>query len=209
VTPDCHIVALVERTWADVSRDGLYVLPTTTSTLSGCDRWVAADPALTVIGRIGPHANPPLQWLAETAADASAVVFSDQLVNDEDAPLLISHGGARCYMSVVETIASTRHRRAIHAWTGDRLDGAPPGSETREVLRLLLRYTEACANLGPSWRMRDAQLLRSPEARIRTAARRLRLFKSAVLHAFREEGLSPQFRETIQAARAAHRSLPT
>lgn len=73
----------------------------------------------------------------------SAIIFTDQLVSDIDAPLLIEHDGKRSFYPVIELIAHVKYGFELHVWTGSSFGILSPPSTEIEVLRLLGRYLSA------------------------------------------------------------------
>lgn len=179
------------------SRDGLFVLPSTSRSLADTRRVLSTSPVL-FIGdpTVIPGAITPAAYVARlhTPCSASsgapfAIAFTDQLVSANDAPILITRNGQLTFMPVLEVLAQCQYKVNVHIWNGEevaRLTAQCAG----DVLREVAAYFDACSRLGSAWLMRDRQALRLPAVRIDQARRRLRLYQSAIFNSSADAPLS-------------------
>lgn len=196
------ICAMMDAALARSDSNGLYILPSTASTLDAIPSWLETAGAI-VVGVAVPHVVAPTELLARLKAGGSqlpriAIVFSDQLVASENAPLLVEHAGMLQYVSALEVVAHMNYQFNVSAWTGNSFEFPAPLCDPPDVLRLLLRYYSACDKLGSQWLMRESQVKRSIAYRINQTSRRLQLMHSVVLHAFQDLPLPASYRAVLK-----------
>ena len=208
------ILTAIDEAVTSAGSPGLHIVPSTEATLAAIPRWQAGNPHIAVVAPSVSGTLSPIELLAqlrseETQRPTTAIVFSDQLASAEHAPLLVEHAGNMLYVSALEAVAHVRYGLAARAWVGDGFAAVAPAADTPAVLLLLLRYYAACDTLGPVWRMREAQSMRSPTTRILQARRQLRLFHSAVMHTFRDSPLPEDYRAIANLIDGMQKRLAT
>lgn len=175
----------------------LHIIPSATGTLKAAADW-GAKARWNVVGlreHFGPLATDefepltPVQFLAicrdiaVTEGRRHTVIFTDQFVSAEYAPLLVHQGAQETFYPSLEVIAATQYGFAISCWNGASFS-APITSSSKdhaEILRLLRQYYGACEALGESWLMRERQYQRTLTGRIEAAKHRLRSYQSIVM----------------------------
>lgn len=162
----------------------LLVAPTThrfgPSTLIG----IAGLRSPSVVGSRG-GTRRPAEILAAAAAGhcPDLIVFSDQLVSAEDAPLPVLHEGALRFLPALEAILHVQHGYLPHFWTDTGVLTPPqPGFEA--VLRCFPAYLASCDRLGEEWLARALQPQRLASERLGAAAAEIRRLQDAALHAY-------------------------
>lgn len=175
----------------------LFVVPSTAATLAAAATWIR-EAQWRVVGLHEEFKSSgldtadlyaPARFLASCQEAATAgrrqptVVFTDQFVSAEHAPLLVRNGAEEMFFPTLELVAAARYGATIFCWTGDRFvrpEAASSGAEAA-VLRTLQSYYRACEALGDAWLMRGRQHQRSPAGRVDAARLRLRLYQSIVM----------------------------
>lgn len=199
----CPVCAAVDDMLMGANAHGLFVVPSTRTTVASIPAWQRSLVGVAVVAPSIASTLAPMELLARLKSDVPqrprvAIVFSDQLVSPLHAPLLIEHAGRTEYLSGLEAVAHVGYGFRVAAWIGNGFEMAPAACDTAEVLRLLLRHYAVCDTLGNHWLMRDAQAARVPAERARQARRLLRLFHSAVMHAFRDAPLPAEYRPIVK-----------
>lgn len=189
----------------------LYVIPTTPTTLNSIPRWLGSNARPHVVANT-PQGLTTTQLLASLkTADRKepvvALVFSDQLTSAADAPVLAEHSGRHLYLSALEIVAHCRYQLDVYAWTGHGLVRAPSHSDPAEILQLLHQYLVACDALGRQWLTRSLQADRFLENRISLAHFRLRMFHSAIMHAFTDSDIPPAHQHVVSRIIDMQKSL--
>lgn len=175
----------------------LYIIPTTAETLSAVsDAEVYAKCCVVATeyyfnhfteGRRKPYSPVDFMRIIEDeegAHDLRVIIFTDQFVSAEHAPLLVQENGKELFFPVLEVLAVERHGFSVACWSGNSFSFHAPSPllNPREgVLRALLEYYEACNLLGDAWLARNRQYLRSAKGRIEEARERIRIYQSVVM----------------------------
>lgn len=215
------IMQFVERPRAN----GLHVVPTTASTLSVASSWTLAKDTY-VVGdqkfldeyglKFGSRLHTPTQFL-ETCSRAhgtgktiSAVVFTDQMVSAEFAPILVSRRDVLQFFPSLEIIAASGYGLPVHCWCGGSRWTSPvtTNQDRAPVIRAVGRYFDACQQLGVAWLMRDRQAKRQPADRIGNARRRLRLYQSIVMASSVDGSVSEAALSTFRRLVTTRSALP-
>lgn len=183
----------------------LYLVPSTSQTLTHLPSqarkagWIIVG----VPGRFGvsDEIMNPASFMKEIAqkeerdAGLRVVVFTDQFVSAEHAPLLVDDGfkeadfgkvGATStlrFYSAFELLMVFRFGYAVAPWEGARFGLADIAvSQAHDaVLMLLMRYEFACRSIGDGWLMERQQSLRDPKNRMIDARERLRRYMSTLM----------------------------
>jgi hypothetical protein len=175
----------------------LHVVPSTDATLAAAGVW-AREAQWQVVGLPEEFRSPgadrfepqtPAQFLAscrqepEAASRRHVVVFTDQFVSAEHAPLLVRDGADEMFYPTLELVAAARYGFVVCCWDGEAFAPVPAAASAAEsgVLPALRDYYRACDALGAAWRMRGRQHQRSPAGRVEAARHRLRLYQSIVM----------------------------
>lgn len=206
----CEICGALEAATAADKGCGVYVVPT----VSGTVEWarICRDYAsLAIVAPRTPDSLTPQELMARLAGPwatgpTRVVVFSDQLVSDIDAPVLVEAGSRLQFLSSLEIIVAARLGSPASIWNGAGW-ALVPHDDSNGVLGALLRYLSACESLGDRWLMRDAQGERAPERRIAVAQRRVRLFESVAMHAIADAASNAEQRDLLERVYALRRRL--
>lgn len=180
------------------SANGIHVVPTTVSTLSAVSTW-ARDANTHVVGHreffrgygleSGSNLHTPTRFLEVcrhahgTGEAVLAVVFTDQMVSVEFAPILVNRRGVLQFFPSLELIASSGYGVPVHIWCGRSTWISPLASDQHKlsVLATIGHYFDACEQLGLAWLTLDRQKQRQITDRIEGARRRLRLYHSILM----------------------------
>lgn len=202
----------------------LYIIPSTPGTLKSSADWVAKG-RCHVVG-LREHFRTlvtdefelltPVQFLAicrDVASDEvrrNTVIFTDQFVSAECAPLLVHAGGKETFYSSLELIATAQYGFAISCWDGASFSLPVTSSSIghAEILRMLGRYYEACEALGESWLVREHQYQRTLKGRIEEAKNRLRIYQSIVMLSTSDGASIQAHASLLEELSRLHKLLP-
>lgn len=175
----------------------LFIVPSTRETLGASAGWVS-EAKCCVIGLREDFGSPceeafevlsPARFLAAcrsasvTEPRLPVMVFTDQFVSAEHAPLFVRQGADEMFFPSLELVAAAQYGYSVSYWDGAdfaRPVRHAPDSST-DVLRALHRYYRACDALGEAWLMRERQHQRTVAGRVEAARLRLRLYQSIVM----------------------------
>lgn len=110
------------------------------------------------------------------------VIFTDQLCCPVTAPVLVSRGHQRRYLSGLELVLNGIHGFKLLAQARSGYTETAPAANAEQVLAAIWAHLDACADLGDGWLAKELQNRRTPEWRGETARRQIRLFHSSILH---------------------------
>ncbi len=179
-----------------------FILPSTTAVLEVASRCRQNGELTIVASSLVPDSLSAAALVKMLSAGESRpllVIFTDQIMNPADASILVKTNDADAFFSPLEFILNARYGYRLVIW--DQFEGTvieSGRSEIAEVLAPLSRYLRACYTLGDDWLVRGEQHLRNPETRRHRALRKLRLFRSAVVNAYRTEPDSVEVAELLQ-----------
>ena len=175
----------------------LYVVPSTVSILRAVSAWsqgrgwqvIALREEFPPELRDALVLQSPAGYLAHCQHKDAAgprrttLVFTDQFVSSEHAPLLVRDGAQEMFHPTLELIAAARYGVPVRYWVDDAFIAADGQAATAEIAALmgLRRYYRSCDRLGDAWTQRSRQNQRSPAGRIDAARHRLRLYQSIVM----------------------------
>jgi hypothetical protein len=134
-------------------------------------------------------------------------IYSDQLVSVEDATIPIKHLGRCFFLSSVEVILVSQYGYRASVWS---VDGFLAAETPEDVVALLVRYLEQCANQR-GWLAASLQSQRSLETRVATAELELRRLQDAALCAWAMRGrrFDPGLLAVLEQSTEALRRLRT
>lgn len=169
-------------------RRTVFVLPSTRRFLALAVRLQCNQKrTATVIGSRLSSGSSPGAALSQRKDAALVLCFTDQLVGNAEANVSVQSAAGTHFISPAEAILiGQRGYRGI-VWCKDGWLRVSPGSDARQISRILSQHLMDCAALGDAWLARDLQALRHARHRIEAAYRSVRLFRSALLDAGSEE----------------------
>ena len=202
----------------------LHIIPSTLGTLKAAADWAPKE-RWHVVGLreyFGPAVTAeykpltPGQLLAicrgvvATDGHRLAVIFSDQFVSAEYAPLFVQQGAKETFYPSLEVIAAAQYGFSISYWNGASF--SPPitlsSRNHADILRLLKQYYEACEALGESWLMREPQYQRTLTGRIESAKHRLRFYQSIVMLSTTDDAIIQAQIPLLEELSSLHHLLP-
>ena len=143
-----------------------------------------------IVAAATPHGVRPATMMARIAAGERPElrVFSDQLVDPEDAPIPVVQHGQLCFFPALEALLVSRHHYTASLWTANGFIELG-GASFESVLRSLARYMDDCRQLDDTWQARTLQCSRSAEVRTDVVNAEVRRFRSAALYAYTRQRL--------------------
>jgi hypothetical protein len=109
-------------------------------------------------------------------------MFTDQLVNAVDAPMLLERGGRQVFVSGHEHFLNVRLNYPVHIWVGERWVELSGLADPADLFGALLDHLSACERLGPNWLARELQYERFPDGRRLVRRHRIQALRSSLMH---------------------------
>lgn len=204
--PDTPQYRMAIAGWGGQKLLSAFVLPTTRAVVAAAERLASRDGLLRVgcMPETGAcRAVQILQRLRNSPERPPIVVFTDQLLDQADASILVKTDAGDRYLSPVEAILSANYKYQLLVWTDAGFEVVRPGEADLPTLaRLLLRHLDCAGALGSQWEVAHLQALRLPDVRQYNARRKIRFFRSAVINAFRDEPHAVEAIEMLSRVRA-------
>lgn len=193
----------------------LYVLPSTNDTITAaCQAGflpLIGNPTL-VPGAMSPAAYVDLCEQAEAGGGIapSAIVFSDQIIEPHNTPILVEQEGRRIFLPAIEILACGRFSMDLHVWMGDaweHLDATEVNQDRSKALRATANHLRQCDALGDAWLARGWQWQRTPESRAANGLHRVRYYESYLMQTAEPGGLTEEAREALRALGARRKAF--
>ena len=142
-----------------------------------------------------------LNTLRQSSERPAIAVFSDQIVDQANTPILVKSEYGEHYISPIELILNSTYGYNLVCWISDGFLSCPAGVATLEsTARMVVSHLNAAVSLGGDWEMAGFQQFRSAEARRYNAHRKLRFFRSSVMSTFMHASASPEARKLLEQA---------
>ncbi|WP_374602034.1 hypothetical protein [Arenimonas sp.] len=202
----------------------LHLLPSTHATLADAagrlhdPDWcvIGLADAFAMAGQDATGPESPAGFLAacreRPACDRprQTIVFTDQFVSAEHAPLRATLGDGEQFIPTLELVAAAQYGFRIACWhpEGYRVVEAFPAGDQAALLTALAGYYQACDGLGEAWLMRARQHQRSLAGRVEAARSRLRYYQSVVMLADVDAAAAGSRMEVLKALVDLQQQLP-
>lgn len=165
------------------------ILPTVAVTIAEVERLIENRTVHGLIGcrrhRVAKTAEPELLSSIHSGAlppGRQLVIFTDQLVNAVDAPVLLERGGRQVFVSGHEHFLNVQLNYPLHIWVGECWVELAGRADPAALFGALLDHLGACERLGPSWLARELQYERFPDGRRLVRRHRIQALRSSLLH---------------------------
>ncbi len=188
-----------------------YVLPTTREVAAVARKLLSEGRASVVCGRLsefsGSTTIPALLDGLRAGVRPTLVLLADQFVASDEATVLVKSSLGDFFLSPIEHILSQRYSYDLAHWTSAGFEiTTAPCEDARRLYSQSMAYLRSCASLDGDWQLRGQHVRRSLNFRIQGAKRKIRLFRSSAIDAYRDNPDHPTLQEhLLLAERGEHR----
>ncbi len=184
-----------------------FVLPTTVEVKRTLSRLGIAS-----VGnlQLGSHYSPTsiLSSLKKQDERPMLVFFTDQVVDQANTSLMVRTSAGERYISPFEAILNSYYGYEIAFWTRRGFVDCQAGTgDLHRIAAMVVEHLDSAKELGSEWILSEYQVLRSQESRCFNAKRKLRMYRSAVINAFRDSPTSSEARRLIAKADELEKSV--